>query len=391
MGFDSVYILLVEDNPDHAFLIEERLNEAGFLHKITHAETVAKALGLLEGATYDVILLDLALPDSVGLETVKFMYQRAGDTPIVVTSGNDDDRVASAAIEAGAQDFLTKAETQGRAIARCIRQAIERKNRTIAERKQERLQEMINAMQQVLGVVSHELRTPLASIRALVELVLDGGVGIAERRDEFLRSVRNESVRMSELLDNLLEVARLNSGLARWHWDDVRFDTVCEEAVSTVLPLLNGPEVDLRLSLPDHEVRMLGDHHALRRLLVNLLTNSIKHTHRGRIDLSVAYAEGSNGKWISVSVTDTGEGIAPHMLDKLGQAFALNSGMVGADHVKGSGLGLAICKGIIAAHGGTVSIDSKVGRGTTIGILLRSDLSEPSPVQRLEFCQSGAV
>lgn len=381
MPMNHVAILLVEDNPDHALILEERLRETNLSHQLTHAATVAEALFHLEQAAFDVILLDLALPDSVGVETVKSIYQRAEDTPIVVMTGNVNDQVAVAAVEAGAQDILTKAESEGRAIVRCIRHAIERKNRGIAERKHERLEEAIAAMGQVLGVVAHELRTPIASIRALAELLMSGGLTVEQRREEFTCSILDEAVRMADLVDNLLEAARINSGVAKWRWNVVNLGQVVEEATATVNPLLRDADIELRIHPPDDGACMQGDHDAVRRLIVNLLTNAIKNTHQGHVLLVVSTADDPTGNWVSVRVEDTGDGIDPGLIEQLGQPFAFNSGMVGAHHVRGSGLGLAICKGIIAAHGGTLNIESTLGRGATFVIRLRRDLSAPLPVQ----------
>ncbi len=119
---------------------------------------------------------------------------------------------------------------------------------------------------------------------------------------------------------------------------------------------------------------MLGDAEAIRRLLLNLLSNARKHTKEGKIQVFARPFTTVDGNWVELCVQDSGVGIPPERLARLGEAFALNSGVVGDNHVSGTGLGLAICKGIAAAHAGELLIDSTLGQGTTVTARLRVDL-----------------
>jgi signal transduction histidine kinase len=153
---------------------------------------------------------------------------------------------------------------------------------------------------------------------------------------------------------------------------------VCSEALEGIRPLIDSDAITLGMNIQPPEAEMRGDGGAIRRLVINLLTNAKKHTTRGRIDLSVRLNNEKNGsQWAELSISDTGDGIEPAILDRLGQAFSLNSGVIGDSHVKGSGLGLAICKGIAAAHGGFIAVDSVRGKGTIITARLRADLTGP--------------
>jgi signal transduction histidine kinase len=122
---------------------------------------------------------------------------------------------------------------------------------------------------------------------------------------------------------------------------------------------------------------MNGDANAVRRLVLNLLNNALKHTRGGFVRVA-ARAVAADVDWVELGVADSGAGIPPEIRARLGHAFALNAGMVGDHHVKGAGLGLAICKGVAAAHGGHLEVRSDVGRGTTVTARLRADLEGPS-------------
>ena len=135
----TVRVLLVEDNPADARLVEILLSEAGSSadFEVAHSERFAEALQRLEEATFEVILLDLSLPDSSGIETVSRMRAAAPRTPMVVLSGQDDEEVAFRAVQQGAQDYLIKGQGDGNLIARTIRYAIERQRAEEALRESE--------------------------------------------------------------------------------------------------------------------------------------------------------------------------------------------------------------------------------------------------------------
>jgi PAS domain S-box-containing protein len=261
-----------------------------------------------------------------------------------------------------------------------LRDITDRKRVEAIERERRSLEEAVTAMEQVLGVVGHELRTPLAGVRAMSEFLmgeLECSVDSGESHCTFLRRINEEVVRMSDMVNNLLEAARLNSGAARWQWSTFRLSDVCADALETIRPLTDADAVTLKQEMPEADVEMQGDEDAVRRLILNLLRNAQKHTPSGHILLRAAEISDIDGnRAVEIEIEDTGEGIPPEIAEKLGQAFALNAGTVGSASVTGSGLGLAICKGIVAAHGGSMSIRSQRGCGTTVRIVLRADLAE---------------
>jgi PAS domain S-box-containing protein len=245
------------------------------------------------------------------------------------------------------------------------------------EQERNNLRDAVKAHEQVLGVVGHELRTPLAGMRAMSELLLDPGSNGMAETDTFLRSMQQEVVRMSDTVNNLLEAARLNSGHCRWNWSSFRVADVCAEALDTTRPLVDASAVTLEARVEPQDAVICGDAEAVRRLITNLLSNAHKHTALGMIRVDAAVEEDDDGlRWLLLRVSDTGCGIPAEITSRLGEAFALNSGVVGG-HVGGTGLGLAICKGIVAAHGGEIGVESTLDVGTTITVRMRADLPGP--------------
>jgi DNA-binding NarL/FixJ family response regulator len=119
-------VLLVEDNPLDARCVEGMLALRSDCFELTHVQTLAEGLDVLAGRKADVVLLDLTLPDSCGLDTFTRAFEIAGDVPIVIVTGNDDARTALEAVRAGAQDFLVKSEMNNHVLVRALRYAVER-------------------------------------------------------------------------------------------------------------------------------------------------------------------------------------------------------------------------------------------------------------------------
>lgn len=260
------------------------------------------------------------------------------------------------------------------------------------ERERDGLRCAVEAMEQVLGVVAHELRTPLAAMRAIAELLVSGEATQLADRNVFLRDMQEATVRMSDTVDTLLEAARLNSGRARWNWQDVDLEEACQDAIETARPLLTDDRVELTLAVVPPSPIIRGDADALRRLVTNLVSNAMKYTTEGAITVSACVVQEEGRSWADITVADTGCGIPEEIVSRLGEAFALNSGVVGANHVQGTGLGLAICRGIASAHGGVIRIDSAPGQGTTIHVRLRADLERPMETTgKIQFFPQIAV
>ncbi len=244
------------------------------------------------------------------------------------------------------------------------------------EQERRSLRDAVAGMEQVLGVVGHELRTPLAGLRAMTEFMMAPHARGTADAEYFLGSIHGEIVRMTDTVNNLLEAARLNSGRARWKFVPLRVGEICRTALDAVRPLLRA-HVQLSYDVEAGDIAMVGDPDALRRLILNLVTNSQKHTQSGRIHVGIHRRDDGRGRWAILKVSDTGSGIPPEILRRLGEPFALNSGAVGCNHVNGTGLGFGICKAIASADGGEIQVETKLKQGTTITVILRADLSEP--------------
>ncbi|MCV7127843.1 MULTISPECIES: sensor histidine kinase [Mycolicibacterium] len=207
----------------------------------------------------------------------------------------------------------------------------------------------------LVAFVSHDLRTPLAGIRALSEAIADGVVPDDEIRVS-AKHIEHESIRLSEMVDDLFEMSKINAGALTPSFDKVALDEVVDDVLAAHRITAERAGVHLRAVLPEQPVRVVGSDRALVRVLSNLVANAIAHTPAGgSVELSLG--ADATGAWARVD--DTGVGIdeadLPRVFDVAYRGS--NSRVPRADSSlpSGSGLGLAIAAGLVQAHRGTLS------------------------------------
>jgi signal transduction histidine kinase len=230
-----------------------------------------------------------------------------------------------------------------------------------------RLETSFAALRRFTADASHELKTPLTVLRADVERAMHPATDRSERM-VVLEEALQETARMSDLVDSLLTLARADEGRFDIYRQPIEVDPLVREVYETAVIL--GEDAGLNLSMPvlDNAV-VMGDRTRLRQLLLNLVTNAIKYTPRGgRVELSVTRRPNDE---ISIAVRDTGIGIAandlPHVFDRFWRADRVRSR---ASERGGFGLGLSISQWIVQAHGGTLAVQSRLGRGSVFTVNL---------------------
>lgn len=222
----------------------------------------------------------------------------------------------------------------------------------------------------LLSTVSHELRTPLASIKGFATTLLRQDVkwDEATQRD-FLRIIEEETDRLAEIIDNLLDMSQIEAGALRISKEPTQLRQMIREVVDEMRMRTEAHYfvVDLPAELP----RVLIDPRRIRQVLHNLIGNAIKYSKGGQITIACEVEGDHRGDLghVVVSVADQGEGIPPQFIDKIFERFFQVDG-ASTRRVGGSGLGLSISRGIVEAHGGKIWVESVVGQGSTFRFTL---------------------
>ncbi|MGB0614121.1 MAG: sensor histidine kinase, partial [Miltoncostaeaceae bacterium] len=222
---------------------------------------------------------------------------------------------------------------------------------------------------ELVANVSHELKTPVAAIRGFLELMEDESMP-AEAQQEFLGLMNAEAARLQRLVDEQLQLARLDSGglpLERQHID---LASVVRDAARPRAVLAAREGVDLRVEAPG-PVPIEGDPARLEQVLLILLDNAARHTPAGGAITVTIHAEGGDAV---MAVADTGEGIRPEAIASVFDRFYRADAARERDGRQGAGLGLAIARGIARAHGGDITVRSEPGRGAVFTVRLPRDL-----------------
>lgn len=231
----------------------------------------------------------------------------------------------------------------------------------------EELRKVDEMKSQFLASMSHELRTPLNSILTFTELMSTGTFGeVNEEQIEYLSKSLGSGRHLLSLINDILDITKIQSGMMKMFYED-NFDAVKEidQVVATVRPLLSNKSVELLVEMAGDFKPIECDKRRIRQVLINLLSNAIKFTEEGSITLN---AKMENEDTFVFSVADTGPGISEDQLEIIFEPFVQTE--TGINHAGGTGLGLPISKQLVEAHGGQLTLESKVGKGATFHVSL---------------------
>jgi two-component system phosphate regulon sensor histidine kinase PhoR len=250
-----------------------------------------------------------------------------------------------------------------------LKQISELTNQIVGNLKKDisRFEKLERVRSEFLANVSHELRTPIFSIQGFIETLIDGAIDDPNVNREFLKKAYEHSERLNNLLNDLIEISRIESGEMRMSFRYFDIAEFLEKVIEEVLPNAEKKSLKVVQLTNHHEILVLGDKDRLRQVMYNLIDNSIKYTEPGG-KIEVGSDELSNS--VRVFVRDNGAGIGEEHLSRIFERFY----RVDKDRsrsVGGTGLGLAIVKHIIEAHNSKVEVKSELGKGSEFSFVLK--------------------
>jgi signal transduction histidine kinase len=387
-------MLVVDDDPAVRLMLETILRDSGYSEVVT-AESAIQAfrhLGMEDSDTAPVsaelILMDISMPEINGVEACRRIksVSRLKDIPIMMVTGLADSKDLEAAFAAGATDYIIKPPNIVEMLAR-VRSAtdvkremdrrksayisdLEAKNRELErafaqlEQKNRELEEASLAKTQILTTSTHELKTPLTSIIGYVDRILmrQDSVGqLNVKQQRYLETVQKNAHRLKALVDELLDVSRIEAGILELTLLDLEVGPEVEDVVQSMRNQLSDKQIKLDVAIPSDLPGIRADRLRFWQVISNLLSNACKYSPAGStVTVTASEKEGM----IQIDIADTGIGISSKDQARLFTKFfrADNSP---TREVSGTGLGLYITKHLVEAHGGSIWTESRLGQGTT--------------------------
>jgi two-component system sensor histidine kinase/response regulator len=366
-------VLAVDDTPDNLFLIEAILGDEGY--EVNLAKDGTEALAEVMHSPPDLILLDIMMPGIDGYEVTRRIRQSSAlpYIPILLITAHEQSSVVEG-LDAGADDFIRKPFDTDELLAR-VRSLLRLKH-SIDDRE-----EMSRQREDFVSRLTHDLRTPLVAADRMLHLFQDETFcPISPEMKEAIEVMIRSNQNLLQMVNTLLEVYRHDAGQKKLTFAPCNLNEITQEIFQELQPLAQEKGICLELDLKEaanpsgqKEKFVLGDRLELRRVLTNLIGNAIKFTDSGsvkvrifeRSDNYVSQVGATPIAWMMIEVEDTGSGISQEDQASLFKRFRK-----GKHKRADSGLGLYLSRCIVEGHGGTIQVQSDLGKGSLFTVRL---------------------
>lgn len=353
-------ILLIEDDDVDYMWVKrtlERRKESSF--DLTRVSQLKEGVECLKKEKFQLILLDLSLPDSRGIETFIAVREASPKIPVVVFSGDSEQSVALEAMSKGAQDYLIKGKADGEMLERVIHYAIERR----------RVQQM---REEFISMIAHDLGSPLAIAIESVSQMLDGMVGNMDQDQKEYLSVSLRSMRrLQQISRNLLEMTKAELGKVQLRIQPFNLVHTAQDVVAGYRQMAGDKHITIKEEYAQDVMEVQADKEKIDQVFMNLVGNAIKYTDQGEVTISVL----ARNAQIECRVSDTGPGIPEEYADKVFNMFQQVQGETKKLRKQGSGIGLAVAKQIVEAHHGKIWVESKLNQGASFIFVIPKDVN----------------
>lgn len=369
-------LLVVDDEEGNRDVLSRLLEKQGYT--VAKAENGRVALNMLDADEYDMVLLDIMMPELDGFEVLRQLKanEQLRNIPVVMVSALSELESVARCIEMGAEDYLPKPFNSTLLKAR-VSACLEKKRGRDREvelfhQLQEhygRLQELEGLRDDLTRMIIHDLRTPLTSVLAAIQtLEVVGDVTPAQR--EVVEIAVSGADSLLAMINGLLDIEKLEAGEMDLDLSLISLPEVVASAIAQVAPLASAKGLELTQEVATDLPWLNADETKIERVLVNLLGNAIKFTPAGgSVHVAVRYRDDAQA--VEFRVQDTGEGIPSDAFERIFEKFGqVDSRQEG--RTMSTGLGLTFCKLAVEAHGGLIQVASEPGQGSTFSFTIPS-------------------
>ena len=362
--------LIVDDDADLAESLSDILVERGYEVQIANNRQAVQ--DICQGFDAQVALLDIRLHGESGLDVLAMLKQDNADMICVMITGYAETETAIDALRRGAYDYLCKPLHPNQIFAlleRCFEKIrLEQEARSAYEAMysaKEAAEAAARAKTEFLAAMGHELRTPLHSIIGFSEVLESEAFGKLGNKKylEYAGDIKASGLHLVGIINSILEMIKAEAGRLELRESPAELGDIVGLVLRLTVPQANAADIEIKTSLAPDLPNLLCDEQKLRQVLLNLLSNAIKFTPKGgRIEVT-AHAETDGA--IVMAIHDTGIGIAAEDIPKALEPFSQIDSVISRSY-EGTGLGLSLSTAMIELHGGTLTLESTPGQGTTV-------------------------
>ncbi len=361
MSAEKSLILVVDDNKENLRVVSSLLKTKGY--QIALSLNADNAYQVLESHTVDLILLDIMMPVEDGYSFCRRIKQeeRFREIPVIFLTALTEPQDLVTGFQAGGIDYITKPFRKEELFAR-VKSHVDLSN---AKRDIIRQAEVIKKINQtrdlMYSIISHDIRSPFASISMMVSMLAEGYLEAdSEEFQEIIINLNRSTKETYALLENLLQWTKTQTGNLECHPKEVDLKSALSEPLSIAQMRADMKKIALHESIPEGLTLMI-DGNMFGTVLRNLLSNAVKYTEEGGEIKIIAKDENER---VLIEVIDNGIGMDQEQLQKLFRKDIFHT-TTGTQNEKGSGLGLHLVKEFTELNGGTVSVESELGKGST--------------------------
>jgi two-component system, sensor histidine kinase and response regulator len=356
-------LLVVDDDATNRDVLSRRLRKQG--HTVHTASSGADALRLMRTKSFDLVLLDIMMPDMDGYEV---LGQLKNDPalqylPVIMISALSEVQSVVRCIEAGAEDYLSKPFDPILLKARigaCLEKKRARDRATVLfdqlQENYKRLQELEKLRDDMRNMIVHDLRTPLTGVIVGVEMLEKFGA-LNDAQREMMTIALGGGRTLLGMINDLLDVEKMESGATELVYEDLSAEALVAGAIQQVTAIAQEGQTTLVADVVAGLRPFPGDGGKISRTLVNLVANAIRFTRNGTVTITASQADETTTRF---SIRDTGAGIPAEAFERIFEKF----GQLDPRSKVGTGLGLAFCKLAVEAHGGRIDVESTPGVGS---------------------------
>jgi len=360
-------ILLVDDNPTNIRVAAKILRQNNY--NISFAQSGRDALQKARSVNFDTILLDIMMPEMDGYEVCEELKSKpeTRQAPVIFLTAKTETENIVQAFEVGGADYVTKPFNSQELLSRVETQVRLKRSLEKLEKTNIDLKEANDTKDKMFSIISHDLLGPFGNIKESLEVIVTGDVEMDEKNmQSFIHSVWGSISSSYALLENLLFWARNQQGRMVYKPKIINLTSVVNDTFNLLSGVAGQKSIQMKSNL-DEEQMVYADKNAVKTIIRNLVSNSIKFTKQNGI-ITINAKRKENG-FLLVSVTDTGIGMDQEIKEDLFKKFK-NEPRWGTDGEKGVGLGLVITREFVEKHGGSIWVISEEGKGSTFSFTL---------------------